>query len=89
MPRTATLAAHLSVAELETRYRTTTDVVERTRWHLLWLIGQGHRVAAAADLVGYTHNWALAIVRRYNADGLAGVGDRRAANPGFPPLLTP
>lgn len=87
MPRFITIAPHLDVVDLETHYRTTTDVVERTRWHLLWLIGQGQRVAAAG-LVGYTHNWALAIVRRYNADGPAGVRDRRATNPGLPPLLS-
>jgi transposase len=89
MPRHVTVAPHLSVAELERRYRRAPEPVERTHWHLLWLVAAGHRVPDVAPLLGYTANWVRTIIRRYNADGPAGITDRRHTNPGQPPLLTP
>ena len=89
MPRYATVAPHLAVGELEIRYRTCRDAVERTHWHLLWLVASGHRVPDVAALLGYTANWVRTIIRRYNAAGPAGITDRRHANPGAIPLLTP
>ncbi len=89
MPRYTTVAAHLPVADLAARYRTTHDPVERGHWHLLWLVADGRRVPEVADLVGYTANWVRTIIRRYNTDGPAGIADGRHANPGAPPLLSP
>jgi transposase len=63
--------------------------VERTHWHLLWLVARGHRVPEVAGLVGYTANWVREIIRRYNADGPTGIADRRQHSPGHPPLLSP
>lgn len=89
MPRFATVASHLSVAELERRYRQAHDPVERSHWHLVWLVATGRQVPEVATLVGYSSNWVRTIIRRYNADGAAGIVDRRGANPGAKPLLTP
>jgi transposase len=87
MPRRLSLTPHLSVEELEQRYHSCRLPVERTHWHLLWLMAQGHGVPEAARLVGYTDDWARTLIHRYNAEGPAGVVDRRHANPGQPPLL--
>lgn len=89
MPRYTAVAPHLSIAELGQRYRTADDPVERTHWHLLWLVAEGRRVPEVAALVGYTADWVRTIIRRYNADGAAGITDHRQTNPGARPLLTP
>lgn len=88
MPRCLTLAPHLPLADLEQRYRHSRDPVERSHWHMLWLVGQGHTCPAVAALVGYAEEWVRTILHRYNAEGAAGVTDRRHANPGQPPLLS-
>lgn len=89
MPRYATVAPHLQPDELAQRYRHAHDPVERTHWHLLWLVAQGRRVPEVARLVGYSGNWVRTIIRRYNADGPAGIADRRQHSAGHPPLLSP
>lgn len=89
MPRCLELAPHLSPDDLERRYRQCRDPVERTHWHMLWLIAQGHHCPAVATMLGYSEDWVRTIVHRYNADGPSGVTDRRHANPGQTPLLSP
>lgn len=89
MPRRLSLTPHLSVDELEHRYRSCRTMVERSHWHLLWLVGQGLGVPEAATLVGYRANWARTLIHRYNTDGPAGLVDRRQQNRGRTPLLSP
>jgi transposase len=89
MPRFTAVAPHLSGDDLHQRYRHAHDPVERSHWHIIWLVAQGHRVSAAAPLVGYTANWAREIIRRYNAAGPDGLSDHRAQSQGRPPLLSP
>ncbi len=86
MPRYTTVAPHLPNAELGQRYRQAHDPVERTHWHLLWLVAEGRRVREVAVVVGYTADWVRTIIRRYNADGPAGITDHRQTNPGARPL---
>lgn len=50
---------------------------------------QGQTAKAAAALVGLSDKWVRTLVQRYNQDGLAGLADRRADNPGKAPLLDP
>lgn len=89
MPRTVSLIPHLAAADLEHRYRQSRDPVERSHWHIVWLISQGHSGAATARLTGYSATWVLTLVRRYNDLGPDGLVDRRHANPGQPPLISP
>jgi transposase len=77
----------LTIAELEARYRQSRDGIERSHWHILWLIAQGKRTGEVAALSGYSEQWVRALVRRYNAQGPAGVGDQRHQNPGGQRLL--
>lgn len=89
MPRHATVADHLSLDELARRYRTARDPVERTHWQALWLVAGGRACAETASIVGYSPTWLRTLIRRYNAEGAAGVIDHRHANPGGAALLSP
>lgn len=89
MPRLLVVVPHLAPEELERRYRACRDPVERSHWHMVWLVAVGHRVPEVATLTGYSVKWVRTILGRDNADGPSGLTDRRHANPGQPPLLTP
>lgn len=89
MPRCLTLTPHLSLDDLDHRYRESHDPVERTHWQMVRLVAQGHSCPAVATLLGYGEDWVRTIVHRYNAEGAAGIADRRHANRGHPPLLSP
>lgn len=89
MPRCLSLTPHLSDAELERRYRACRDPVGRSHWQMVWLVAQGYSCPAVARLVGYSETWVRTVIHRYNADGPAGLTDRRHANPGQPPLVPP
>jgi len=82
MARYIHLEPHLSADELARRYRGTTDPVERSHWHFLWLLARGFTATAIASLIGYSAYWIGQIARRYNARGPEGVKDqRRLARP--------
>ena len=82
------LAAHLTTAELEERYRTATDPVARSHWQMLWLLSQQRSATEVATITGYSSTWVSTIARRYNANGPDAVGDRRHLNPGQAGLLS-
>ena len=87
MAQKMTVAPHVTVEELEQRYRGAEDRVARGQWHILWLLAQGMPTAAVADVTSYGVRWIQEVARRYRDGGPAAVGDRRHANPGAPPLL--
>lgn len=89
MPRCVSVASHLPPDDLEQRYRQSRDPVERSHWHMLWLVAMGYTCPAVGRLLGYSEDWVRTIVHRYNSHGPAGVADQRHANPGHAPLLTP
>jgi transposase len=76
------LQPHLSADDLYQRYRACRDAKEARRWHVLWLISQGHTTQAAADTLGLSVSWVRRIVRRYNAEGPASLRDGHQTNPG-------
>jgi transposase len=87
MPRRIAVAAHLSVAELGALYRAATDPVARSHWQIVWLMAQARPVAEVVAVTCYSPVWITQLVKRYNAQGPAGLGDQRHHNPGAPPLL--
>lgn len=89
MTRYVTVSPHPPLDDLGQRYRQAHDPVARSHWHVLWLMAQGRHVPEVAMLVGDTANWVRAIVRRYDADGPAGIADRRQTNPAAAPLRSP
>ena len=51
------LATHLSVDELEQRYRAAHEPHERTWWQILWLLARGQLAKDIAESTGYTRTW--------------------------------
>lgn len=89
MPARLVVPAHVPVAELERRYRQARDPVARSHYQIIWLLAAGATPAEVARVTSYSVNWVREIARRYREGGLAGLGDRRHANPGGAPLLSP
>jgi transposase len=87
MARRLHLPAHLSLAELERRYRRCRDPVERSHWQMLWLLSSGMATAEVARVTRYSAPWVREIARRYREEGPGAIGDRRHGNPGAAPLL--
>src|SRR5215469_1951900 len=88
MPKYVCIAAHLSVDALENRYRRAIDPIERSHLQIIWLLAQGKRVHAVAEVTGYCANWIRILARRYNQEGPQAVADQRQRNGGAPSLLT-
>ena len=83
------LEPHLSVADLQQRYRTARDAAHARRWQALWLLSHDQPIGSVATIVGLHRNSLRALVKRYNARGPAAVSDARASNPGSrQPYLT-
>lgn len=86
------VADHLGTEELAARYRAARDraardPIERSRWQMVRLLVAGRSLQEVAEVTGYSTRWVREVVRRYNADGPAGLADRRHANTGAAPLL--
>lgn len=88
MPRRIVLTPHLSVAELEQRYRKAPDPVASRHWQIVWLLAQGRTGQQVAASTGYSTRWIGQLAQRYNAAGPAGLGDHRHHNPGGVRLLS-
>jgi transposase len=86
MTQRMTIVPHLSLDELEQRYRRANDPVARSQWQILWLLAGGMPTAEVARVTSYSVRWVQEIARRYRA-GPEAIGDRRHTNPGAPPLL--
>src|SRR3954452_10846896 len=86
MAQHITVAPHLTIEELEQRYRGAMDPVARSQWQIVWLLAGGMPTAQVAQVTGYGVRWIQEIARRYRA-GPEAIGDRRHTNPGAAPLL--
>ncbi len=88
MARRILLESHLTIEELEARYRSTKDPVKRGRWHFLWLLAHGLTAKVIASITGYSAYWIGRIARRYNEHGPIGVKDLRHQSRPSSPLLS-
>lgn len=88
MPRHLAVAPHLTLVELEHRYRAARDPVERTHWQVVWLVAGGRTCGDVAAVVGDPVDWVRKLVGQWNAGGPAALTDHRRTNPGGTPLLT-
>ena len=82
---------HLPPDEIARRYRTCPDGAEKTRWQILWLVTRSDdpmSAGRAARAVGLTPSWGRTLLKRWNADGPAGLTDGRRTN-GADPVLPP
>ncbi len=82
MPKTMKLRPHLSIEELQSRYRGAKDPVERAHYQIIWLVAQGKTTTEVMEVTGYTRGWVQKLARRYNAGGPQALGDHRHHNPG-------
>jgi transposase len=88
MGKRVEVKTELTTEELRERYRQASEPVERTHWHILWLMKEGHTPNEVAKQVGYTARWVRTIVGRYNRQGSQGINNHRLTLPGAKPLLT-
>lgn len=87
MPARLQLASHLSVDELQQRFRRCPDAVEKTHGQVIWLFSQGKRTEEGARITSYRPLWIRTLVGRYNRAGPEAMRDHRHENPGQAPLL--
>ncbi len=69
-------------SRLEGLYRKAVDPVLRTHLLMVWRMSLGDSVGQVAEIVGYSEKWTREIARRYESEGVKGLGDRRHGNPG-------
>jgi transposase len=79
---------HLSVADLERRYRTAQDVTEARHTQAIWLLAQGRTVLDVAGVLAFAPRWVEQLAARYNAHGPAVLGDQRRRNGRAASVLT-
>src|SRR5260370_38207010 len=97
MGRHIHLQPHLTVDDLERRYRAAKEPHERSWWQVLWLLAQGRTATELAGVAGYSAYWIGQIAKPYNERGPAGLPKRppttsrpeppppRGPHPGQPP----
>src|SRR5258708_9835369 len=88
MPPRIKLKEHLKPEELEKRYRSAQDGVERSHWQIVWLLSSGKGTREVGALTGYSVVWIRELVKRYNRTGPQAMSDTRHNNPGRPVKLS-
>ena len=84
----AHIVEHLSVEDLERRYRAAADVTEARHAQAIWLLAQGRSVLDVAGVLAFTPHWVEQLAARYNAHGPAALGDQRRRNGRAASVLT-
>src|SRR3712207_7587391 len=84
----ARIVGHLSVEELEARYRAARDVTEARHFQAIWLLAQGRTVLEVAEVLAFVPRRVTQLAARYNASGPEALGDRRRRNGRAAGLLT-
>src|SRR3974377_444149 len=61
----AHVADHLSIVELEERYRSCTDACSARHFQTIWLLAQGHTIEEAAETTGFVPRWIEELLARW------------------------
>lgn len=86
MTRRIRLEPHLTVEELERRYRAAKEPHERSWYQILWLLGKGQLAREIAESTGYSRYWIGQVARRYNTEGPEGLVNRQYTHSHRAPL---
>src|SRR3954463_5717929 len=84
----ARIVGHLSIAELESRYRAAQDATEARHLQAIWLLAQGRTVLEVSEVLAFVPRWVTQLAARPNASGPAALGDRRRSHGKAARLLT-
>lgn len=84
----ATIFRHLSIAELEERFRSAAEPVQGRHFQAIWLLAKGWTVVEAAAVLAFAPRWVEELAQRYNALGPEALGDGRHRNGRTATLLT-
>ena len=87
MPKRISIEPHLSLPELEQRYRQAKDPVERSHYQMIWLLASGRSSREVSQITGYSLSWIYELVWGYNRIGPQSLGDKRHEHPGADTLL--
>ena len=82
MPAARPLSAHLTEAEIRTRYLVGSGGLEQIRWHAVLLKCQGYAHQDIAQITQRKRKWVGQIIRRYSAGGPESLRDLRQDNGG-------
>lgn len=74
------VADHLTVEELEERFRSCRDAALRSHLQVVLLRKKGRETQEVAEICGFKPDWVRQLVRRYNRLGPDGLGDQRHGN---------
>src|SRR5215218_10334158 len=84
----AHIVEHLSLRQLETRYRASQDATEARHLQAIWLPAQGRTFLEVAEVLAFAPRWVEELAARYNASGPEALGDQRRRNGRAASLLT-
>lgn len=87
MPKRISIESHLSLTELEQRYRQAKDPVDRSHYQIIWLLASGRSSQEVSEITGYSRSWIYELVWGYNRIGPESLGDKRHEHLGAETLL--
>ena len=85
----AHIVGHLSLRQLEARYRASHDATEARHLQAIWLLAQGRTVLEVSEVLALVPRWVTQLAARPNAVGPEALGDQRRHNGRTASLLTP
>ena len=84
----AHIVGHLSLRQLEARYRAAQDATEARHLQAIWPLAQGRTFLEVAEVLAFVPRWVEQLAARHNASGPEALGDRRRRNGRAASLLT-